>query len=114
MVRELEAVFEGGVLRPLEPLSLVENQHVRVTITDGPPVREVPYNDRRAEQEWIAAHGGDYPGEWVALEGEALLSHGADAFVVRDEARGKGVQHPLMVHLPTEPQGFSAGFDGQA
>ncbi len=110
MLRELEAVFEGGVLRPLEPLSLVENQHVRVTIADAPAVREVAYNDRRAEQEWIAAHGDEYPGEWVALEGEALLSHGADAFAVRDEARGKGVQHPLMVHLPAESEGFSAGF----
>ena len=37
MVRQLEAVFENGVLRPLEPLLLVESQRVRITISDEPP-----------------------------------------------------------------------------
>src|SRR6202050_2411602 len=36
MVRELEAVFENGLLRPLEPLSLTEKQRVHVRITDAP------------------------------------------------------------------------------
>jgi predicted DNA-binding antitoxin AbrB/MazE fold protein len=65
MMRELEAIFVGGVLRPLEPLSLVENRRVRVTITAAPAAREVPYNDRRAEQAWIAAHGDECPGQWL-------------------------------------------------
>ena len=34
MVRKLEAVFEGGVLRPIEPLRLDEHQHVSVIILD--------------------------------------------------------------------------------
>lgn len=34
MVRKLEAVYEGGVLRPVEPLRLVEHQHVSVIILD--------------------------------------------------------------------------------
>lgn len=37
MVRHLEAVFEDGVLRPLEPLSLPEHEHVIVTINDRVP-----------------------------------------------------------------------------
>ena len=36
MVRQLEAVFEHGVLRPLEPLSLGESQRVRLTLDDQP------------------------------------------------------------------------------
>ena len=31
--RTLEAVFEQGVLRPLERLDLTENEHVQVTVT---------------------------------------------------------------------------------
>jgi predicted DNA-binding antitoxin AbrB/MazE fold protein len=34
MVRNVEAIYEHGVLRPLEPLSLTESQRVRLTISD--------------------------------------------------------------------------------
>jgi len=33
MTQEFEAVFEGGVLRPVVPLRLAENERVRVVIT---------------------------------------------------------------------------------
>jgi predicted DNA-binding antitoxin AbrB/MazE fold protein len=106
MVRELEAVFENGLLRPLEPLSLDENQRVRVTITDLPPEEKIRH--RYPEQEWLAAHGREYAGQWVALDGDVLLSHGSDARAVRDEARQKGVHLPLLVHVPEEPDRPSA------
>jgi predicted DNA-binding antitoxin AbrB/MazE fold protein len=34
MTRSLQAVYENGVLRPLEPLPLNENQQVTVTVSD--------------------------------------------------------------------------------
>jgi predicted DNA-binding antitoxin AbrB/MazE fold protein len=34
MIRKVEAVYEHGVLRPLEPLSLGESQRVRLIISD--------------------------------------------------------------------------------
>jgi len=34
MVRKLQAVYEGGVLRPVEPLALEEHQLVSVIIMD--------------------------------------------------------------------------------
>lgn len=34
MIREIEAIYENGKLRPLEPLPLAENQHVKVTVSD--------------------------------------------------------------------------------
>jgi predicted DNA-binding antitoxin AbrB/MazE fold protein len=33
MVRQVEAIYEDGVLRPLEPLPLANAQRVRVTVT---------------------------------------------------------------------------------
>jgi predicted DNA-binding antitoxin AbrB/MazE fold protein len=36
MARQLEAVFEQGVLRPLEPLTLPEHQRVRLTLDETP------------------------------------------------------------------------------
>ena len=34
MTRSLQAVYENGVLRPLEPLPLKEQQQVTVTVSD--------------------------------------------------------------------------------
>lgn len=36
MNRQVEAVYENGVLRPLEPLPLREHQRVSVTVSDAP------------------------------------------------------------------------------
>jgi len=36
MTRTLSAVFENGVLRPLEPLALQESQRVSITVSDTP------------------------------------------------------------------------------
>jgi hypothetical protein len=50
---------------------------------------------RSEEQKWIGVRGALYPGQWVALQGSELLRHGPKARAVRDEARAKGVEHPL-------------------
>ena len=101
MIQHAEAIFEDGLLRPLEPLLLQDKQHVLLTITDasdpGANWGRIP------EQEWLRPHGQEYSGQWVALNGEDLLSQGSDARSVREEARAKGVQTPLMVHIPDEP-----------
>ncbi len=36
MTREVEAVYENGLLRLLEPLPLAEHQHVEVTVSEVP------------------------------------------------------------------------------
>ncbi len=38
MTRSLQAVYQNGVLRPLEPLDLREQQVVTVTISEAAPV----------------------------------------------------------------------------
>jgi predicted DNA-binding antitoxin AbrB/MazE fold protein len=107
MTRQLEAVFEHGVLRPLEPLALPEMQHVLLTITDVPAAPG--YNSRQAEQEWLKEHEHEYLGQWVALDGDVLLSHGLDAIAVRDAARQKTDRTPLFIRIPQEPELPSAG-----
>jgi predicted DNA-binding antitoxin AbrB/MazE fold protein len=50
MEKTVQAVYEKGVLYPLEPLPLEEQQQVTVTITDAPPLLASP-------EEWAeAAH----------------------------------------------------------
>ena len=100
MTRQLEAVFEHGVLRPVEPLSLPENQRVLLTIADVPAVDVV--SSRQAEMEWLKANAHRYLGQWVALQGSELVSHGAEGRAVLDEARRKGVKRPLLYQVPEE------------
>jgi predicted DNA-binding antitoxin AbrB/MazE fold protein len=83
----LEAVYEQGVLRPLEPLALAEHQRVRVTVED----RNRPLSwesaqqldDSRAELDWLANESRDYTGEWVALDGNRLVAHGPKLAAVK-------------------------------
>lgn len=68
MTQHAEAVLEDGILRPLGPLSLQDKQHVLLTITDASASGANP--GRMPEQEWLRAHGQEYSGQWVALNGE--------------------------------------------
>jgi hypothetical protein len=58
----------------------------------------------RAEMEWLKQNGPQYEGQWVALEGARLLSHGPDALEVLKEARAQGVASPLLVEIPLGPE----------
>jgi predicted DNA-binding antitoxin AbrB/MazE fold protein len=99
MTREVEAIYENGVLKPVEPLPLAEKQRVKVKVTDAAEAKELP-NARRAEMAWIGENAHHYKGQWVALDGSQLVSHGHNANAVRADAIAKGVDDPLMYHVP--------------
>ena len=111
-------MFENGVLRPVEPLDLPENQRVTLTIEDRSRLaasihestRRVPWNPRTIEMRWLAEHRNEYPGEWLALGPEGLVAHGRDYDLVRKEATSKGIDDPLIDHVPLEPDLPSAGW----
>ena len=113
MAQQLEAIYENGVLRPLEPIALRESQRVTVTIADAPPPVSGAADDfdphRYAEQAWLKEHSAEYRGQWVALQCSDLVSHGADALEVHAEALRKGVQDPLLVHISEHFDEPSAG-----
>src|SRR6266478_2713196 len=59
MAREIDAIYENGVLRPLEPLDLEEQQRVRITIDDGDPLADLLDTEF---MEWCARKAaGDVP-----------------------------------------------------
>jgi len=114
MLRELDAIFEAGVLRPLEPLALSERQVVRLTVDDrqsserqedarrdlGSDLTKDRSILRPEEMLWLATESKPYAGQWVALSGSRLVAHGPDADEVREAARAAGVERPLLTHLP--------------
>jgi Family of unknown function (DUF5678) len=61
------------------------------------------------EGNWLRDHGAQYRGEWVALDGYKLISHGGDGKKVYREAIEAGVRCPFMEYLEIDPLPF-AGF----
>ncbi len=45
---------------------------------------------------WIDENREEFDGQWVALDGDTLLAHGADGKKVHRTAQAKGVETPLM------------------
>ncbi|MFN7925877.1 MAG: antitoxin family protein [Bryobacteraceae bacterium] len=110
MARQLDVIYEQGVLRPLEPLALAEHQRLSVTIDDKPSPSSwkstEPVNERRAEMQWLAKHSGPYAGEWVALDGEQLIAHGKKLVDVRAAAKAAGIAEPLFASVPDDDLPF--------
>lgn len=103
MARQLDAVYEQGVLRPLEPLALPEHQRVRLTLEEktSPLSWESsePVDERREELQWLAHESAPYAGQWVALDGARLIAHGAKLATVSAAAIAAGVDDPLFAHV---------------
>ncbi|MBA3439284.1 MAG: hypothetical protein H0T92_05385 [Pyrinomonadaceae bacterium] len=59
---------------------------------------------------WIAEHSAEYLGEWVVLDGDCLISHGADGRQVYDEAKAAGIETPFLKHIVEEQEPFYAGW----
>jgi predicted DNA-binding antitoxin AbrB/MazE fold protein len=108
MSRHLEAIYEQGVLRPLEPLALAEHQRVRLTLDEKPLswLSTEPVNERREEMQWLAKESAPYAGQWVALDGARLVAHGDKLATVSVAAKAAGVQRPLFASVPDDDLPF--------
>src|SRR5688572_2911275 len=53
-------------------------------------IREVPCRDRSTEMKWIAQNRANFADQWVAVEGDQLITAGADAREVFAAARAAG------------------------
>lgn len=64
---------------------------------------KTPSPDRTEEQQWLAQHRHDYPGELLAVKGTHLIAHSVDAKEVFAAVDASGVEDPLYVRVdPTD------------
>ena len=54
---------------------------------------------RGRELEWVAQHGREFSGLWVAVEGSDLIASDPKPEPVFAAARAKGITRPFVVHL---------------
>ncbi|MBI1763693.1 MAG: hypothetical protein HYR56_19885 [Acidobacteria bacterium] len=50
-------------------------------------------------RKWLDEHRTEFSGQWVALEGDRLISHGTDALQVHRAAKAAGVIAPFLEHV---------------
>jgi Family of unknown function (DUF5678) len=103
-------------LPPTEQLRLrylLEQQQQESQQPTKPPqgrrVPPIPVPDSRSEMQWLAAHGREYAGQWVALDGDRLLAHGPQHQEVWAAAEASGVYLPLVTFVEN-PDRVYAGF----
>jgi hypothetical protein len=58
-----------------------------------------PPRDRSKEYEWLERHRKEYSHQWVALDGDRLVSSNPNCRLVIDEARQQGVPDALIVYV---------------
>ena len=65
--------------------------------------------DRSREWEWLAQHRDEYADQWVALDGDRLVSHGPRLKEVIEAAKAAGVNDALMVQVEPSDAPLFAG-----
>jgi hypothetical protein len=55
--------------------------------------------NRSREMRWLAEHRKEYAGQWVVVEGDTLVAHGADAQEVFRQVREAGMTRPFLAHV---------------
>jgi len=61
-------------------------------------------------RKWLDEHEAEYMNQWVCLEGDRLISHGADALEVHRTAIEQGIESPFLHHIVEEPTYYIGGW----
>jgi hypothetical protein len=63
-------------------------------------VPPLPLPDQQGALKWLVEHGPEYAGQWVALDGNRLIAHGATDEEVWAAAEASGTYLPLVTRVP--------------
>jgi hypothetical protein len=62
--------------------------------------KPIPMPDPTPSMRWMNEHSHEYGGQWVALDGDRLIAHGANAAEVFAAADADGAYLPLVTYIP--------------
>ena len=99
------------IVEEAKKLPAEERRRLRIALESLDPSGEAaPSSSRHAqERAWIQAHRKEYLGQWVALDGDRLVAHGADARSVYLAAREAGISPPHIERVEREEEPFAGG-----
>ena len=107
-VRQLP-LNEQQLLREMLPLKNGATTAERAELK-GRVRRVAPMRDHTKEYQWLAQHRKEYPGEYLALDGDRLIAHSPDAKEVFAAVDAAGVENPLYVHVEPADEPPFAGW----
>jgi Family of unknown function (DUF5678) len=85
---KLRALFDRSVTEP--PAKPPRDKRV--------PSQPMP--DRTCERQWVEDHKHEYPGQWVALDGDRLIAASTNEMEVWDAVDADGAHLPLVLRVP--------------
>jgi len=105
------------ILKSIAQLPAAEQERIRRWLeekraTIGAGHSSQAHADRSAKSlRWLHENGENYPGQWVALDGDWLIASGPTAKEVYSKAKAEGVEIPF-VELVTdqEPEASTGGW----
>lgn len=57
-------------------------------------------SDPAVSLNWVNEHASEFAGQYLALSGDRLIAHGADADEVIEAVRAAGVEAPFFTYIP--------------
>jgi hypothetical protein len=97
------------IIEEARALSPAEKGKLRQAL-DRELEQPVPLQSRAEETAWIDRHRDEYLGQWVAIEGDTLIAHGANPREVYLAAREAGVNSPFIECVEKLQDAFMGGW----
>jgi hypothetical protein len=60
-----------------------------------------PMPDSTQEMEWVEQHKNEYPGQWVALDGDRLIAASPNRMEISAAVKADGAKLPLILRIPS-------------
>jgi len=95
MTMTVQAVYTGGVLRPLQPLALAEGETVEVIVTPAAPTPQPPTPEEEAYARRVRA-AGSLDELLAVIESAPPPPAGYDLSRALDDNRGAAGERPLF------------------
>ena len=110
-MKSIATVLDATHLELQAPLDMPSGVQIEITIhrpdapARTPPRKQLRHRER--EQAWRRSNPEvvrEYAGQWVVLEGEEIIGHGAEPAKIVQEARNRGIRSPYVFFV--EPSGY--------
>jgi hypothetical protein len=102
------AADEGAVANGGSPNAADNNTIAPIVMRRVPPI--APEKGVKDEMKWLREHRAEYANQWVALDGDRLISAGRSAKEVHSAVKAAGVPHALIVLVESPDTPPFAGF----
>jgi hypothetical protein len=111
----LEEMIAAARMLPLDDQrrlrEWLERQEYTITNDQSQPETLQPARERsRKARQWLEVNRPHYLGQWVALDGDHLISHGTDGRLVMAQVKASGIRQPFIELVTEDSEPFCGGW----